>query len=341
VDLDLNIEKLVWEDMKGFLPENDEKTKKSEAAEAKQWDLPIHGEVRFKADTFTYGEYVLQPVVAIFNLDDNSVEMNVTQADLCGISLPGTLQLTPGNYSLAIKPLAENQDLLQTIDCFHPEKLKMAGSYGLTGELTASDPAKSIAESIQGEIKFKAKNGSLHRDQTLSSVFSYLNLTDVFRLRLPSLDGREELKYKKFTAALVFKNGRMEIKESFLDSEAIDVISQGHIDYVQKKMNVVVLVVASKTVSKVTNMIPIVRRLTGSGSLFSVPVRVSGKLDNPTVVVLSPTALGSNILRILKKTFTGSVSFADVEAGKPTDSEPAESGQAEDDMPAEKDPVKK
>jgi hypothetical protein len=60
-----------------------------------------------------------------------------------------------------------------------------------------------------------------------------------------------------------------------------------------------------------------------------VPVRVSGNLDNPTVIVLSPTALGSNILRILKKTFTGSVDFADVEAGKssedkPTVEEPAE-----------------
>jgi hypothetical protein len=333
VDLDLNIEKLVWEDMKGFLPEDEEKTESSEPGEAKPWNLPIHGEIRFKANTFTYGEYVLQPVVATFNLDDNAVDINVTQADLCGISLPGSLQLTPGKYSLAIQALAQNRDLLKTIDCFHPEKLKMTGSYGLTGELTASDPAKSIAESIQGEIKFKAKNGEIHRDQTLSAAFSYLNLTDVFRLKLPSLNGKEELKYKKYTAALAFNKGRMEIKEAFLDSESVDVVFQGHIDYVQKKMNMVVLVVASKTVSKITDKIPIVRRLTGSGSLFSVPVRVSGKLDNPTVVVLSPTALGSNILRILKKTFTGGVDFADVEAGKPPEDKPTGEEPIEEELP--------
>jgi hypothetical protein len=332
VDLDLNIEKLVWEDMKGFLPEDEEKTATSEPDQAKPWNLPIHGEIRFKANTFTYGEYVLQPVVATFNLDDNSIDINVTQADLCGISLPGSLQLTPGKYSLAIQALAQNRDLLKTIDCFHPEKLKMTGSYGLTGELTASDPAKSIAESIQGEIKFKAKNGEIHRDQTLSAAFSYLNLTDVFRLKLPSLNGREELKYKKYTAAMALKKGKLEIKEAFLDSESVDVVFQGYIDYAQKKMNVVVLVVASKTVSKITDKIPIVRRLTGSGSLFSVPVRVSGNLDNPTVVVLSPTALGSNILRILKKTFTGSVDFADVEAGKPSEDKPTDAGTIEEEL---------
>jgi hypothetical protein len=335
VDLDLNINKLVWEDMKGFLPEDGNKTEGSEPDEAKPWNLPIHGEIRFKADTFTYGEYVLQPVVATFNLDDNSVGMIVAQADLCGISLPGSLQLTPGKYSLAINPLAQNQDLLETIDCFHPEVFKMTGSFGLAGELTASDPSKSLEESFKGEIKFKAKDGVIHRQRTLSSVFSYLNLTDVFRLKLPSLNGREELKYKKFTAAMALKNGRLEIKEAFLDSESVDVIAQGHIDYVQKKMNVVVLVVASKTVSKITDKIPIVRRLTGSGSLFSVPVRVSGKLDNPSVVVLSPTALGSNILRILKKTFTGSIDFADVKAGKSSEDKPT------DEVPTEEKPPEK
>jgi hypothetical protein len=214
----------------------------------------------------------------------------------------------------------------------------MTGSFGLAGELTASDPAKSIAESIQGEIKFKAKNGIIHRQQTLSSVFSYLNLTDVFRLRLPSLNGKEELKYKKFTAALSFSKGKLEIKEAFLDSEAIDVIAQGHIDYLQKKINIVVLVVASKTISKITDKIPIVRRLTGSGSLFSVPVRVSGNLTNPTVVVLSPTALGSNIMRILKKTFTGSVDFADVEAGKPSEEKPTDDGPTEEKPPEKENP---
>jgi hypothetical protein len=320
VDLDLTIAKLVWEDMQGFLPEK-EKKKNGDSVEPESWNLPIHGEIRFKADEFTIGEYLLQPVLATFILDDNSVAMNVIQADLCGISMPGTLLLTPGNYALNIKPMAENQDLLESIDCFHPEAFSMTGSYGLAGEMMATGPDKSLAKSMQGEIKLKTKDGVIRRQQMLSAVFSYLNLTDVFRFRLPSLDGREELQYKKFTAALTLKKGRMEIQEAFLDSEAIDVITQGHVDYVQSRMNLVVLVVASKTVSKITDKIPIVRRLTGSGSLFSVPVRVTGSLNNPTVVPLSPTALGSNILRILKNTFTGGVDFADVKAGKPKEEE--------------------
>jgi len=319
VDLDLNTEKLVWEDMQGFLPEDKEEKESSETGQAEPWNLPVHGKIRFNADTFSFGEYVMQPVVATFILNRNAVDVNVSRADLCNISLPGTLKITPGGFGLALQPLAQNQNLQKTIDCFHPEKFRMTGSYGLAGELTAPASAKPIAESMHGEIKLKAKEGIIYREKMLSSVFTFLNLTNIFRFKLPSLTGKEELKYQEFTAAVVLKNGRMEIKESFLDTEAVDVIFEGSIDYFKKRINMVVLVVASKAVSTITDKIPIVRRLTGSGSLFSVPVRVSGSLDSPSVVVLSPTGLGENILRILKKTFTGGVDFVDIEAGQPTD----------------------
>jgi hypothetical protein len=36
------------------------------------------------------------------------------------------------------------------------------------------------------------------------------------------------------------------------------------------------------------------------GTLISIPVRVSGDLTNPDVVFLSPTAVGSRILNLLK-----------------------------------------
>ena len=36
------------------------------------------------------------------------------------------------------------------------------------------------------------------------------------------------------------------------------------------------------------------------GTLISVPVRVSGDIANPDVVFLSPTAVGSRILKILE-----------------------------------------
>jgi hypothetical protein len=50
--------------------------------------------------------------------------------------------------------------------------------------------------------------------------------------------------------------------------------------------------------------IPIVGRIiTGkSGTFISVPFSVSGPLDNPTVTVLSPEAVGSGLWGLLKRT---------------------------------------
>lgn len=61
----------------------------------------------------------------------------------------------------------------------------------------------------------------------------------------------------------------------------------------------VVLVSPFSTVNWILRHIPLVGRLM-SGNLVSVPVRVSGDLADPEVTFLSPTAVGSRLIELLK-----------------------------------------
>jgi len=66
-------------------------------------------------------------------------------------------------------------------------------------------------------------------------------------------------------------------------------------------MDITALVAPLKTVDFIVNYLPGVNYILG-GSLVSFPVRIKGDLNNPRVTPISPTAVGSGLLGIMKRT---------------------------------------
>jgi hypothetical protein len=79
------------------------------------------------------------------------------------------------------------------------------------------------------------------------------------------------------------------------------IVCQGYIDLANNQMNVTALIAPLKTIDFVINKIPIVRYILG-GSLISYPIGIKGSLDNPDVTQIPLSAVGSGLLRILKRT---------------------------------------
>ena len=76
---------------------------------------------------------------------------------------------------------------------------------------------------------------------------------------------------------------------------------EGEIDLSRKEMDLVILVAPFRTVDRIVKHIPIVGGIMG-GKLISIPFRAKGKLGDPYVIPLSPTAVGSGVLGILERT---------------------------------------
>ena len=79
------------------------------------------------------------------------------------------------------------------------------------------------------------------------------------------------------------------------------VACEGDIDLVDDKMNLVILVAPFKTIDRIVKKIPLIGSVLG-GKIVSIPFRAKGDIDNPTVIPLSPTAVGSGVLGIMERT---------------------------------------
>jgi hypothetical protein len=95
-------------------------------------------------------------------------------------------------------------------------------------------------------------------------------------------------------------------------------VAEGTIEVLADKMDLTVLVSPLTTVDTIVRHVPVVGKIL-QGTLVAVPVRVSGKIENPTILPLSPKAVGSRVLGILERTLKAP--FQLIEMAVPSKSE--------------------
>ncbi len=113
--------------------------------------------------------------------------------------------------------------------------------------------------------------------------------------------GKEGVAYNSLQIRGNLEMGKLRIEEVALDGKTLGLSTQGEIDLIDQKIDLTVLVAPQKTVDRVVKRIPGVRYVLG-GALISYPVRVRGDLKDPQVSALSPSAVGSELFGMMKRT---------------------------------------
>jgi uncharacterized protein YhdP len=108
--------------------------------------------------------------------------------------------------------------------------------------------------------------------------------------------------YKLFEFDGQFKNGIFTIETCSLDGPTLRMTCAGNIDLPDKTLDITVLAAPLKTVDRIVKHLPVIGYILG-GSLISIPIKVKGPLSDPTVVPLSPSAVGEGLLEMMKRTF--------------------------------------
>ena len=109
------------------------------------------------------------------------------------------------------------------------------------------------------------------------------------------------MSYKSLQAKGDLNSGKLFIKELALDASGMEVVSQGEIDFVHRRIDLVVLASPLKKVNWVVKHMPIIGYILG-GTLISVPVRVHGDLNAPNIIPLDPSVIGSELVGMMKRT---------------------------------------
>jgi uncharacterized protein YhdP len=109
------------------------------------------------------------------------------------------------------------------------------------------------------------------------------------------------LAYNQINISVDIADSLLTIKEAVIDGASANIAGQGTVNLVTGDTDMIILVAPFKTVDALVSYTPIINDWLG-GTLVSIPVRVTGPFADPTVTPLSPTAVGSSLMNLMKRT---------------------------------------
>ena len=276
-----------------------EQSGKSTENKARAFPLPpIRGDPRADSAYVKFGRFTFAPAHAVISVEPDRVNMEFYDTRTCGISIPGAVLISRESVSFSFAPRAKKETLGPTMDCLAGKEVHMSGEYDLSALIKAQGKGRELLSTLEGRVDFKARNGKIYRYPLLQKILSVLSVLEVFRGRIPEIGG-SGFPYRAMAIQGEIHQGRFTVEKAYIGGKSLDIIAQGEVDIAGGKMDLVVLVAPFSTINWIIRHTPLIGKIMG-GTLISVPVRVSGDIANPDVVFLSPTAVGSRILKILE-----------------------------------------
>jgi len=262
--------------------------------------IPVRGVIRVTAERVSVRDLAWDGVTGLVRLTDMGPEALITSATYCHIGTPGTVKVTDAGLSVALLPRAQDQPLSATLACINFAHTVATGAFTLQADVSGTAPAPQLVHSLQGPLTLTARNGRIARMGWLGRVMQVLRPTSVFKGKLPDLSN-EGLDYSEISVTGTLNKGTLEISEGVLKASPLTLVVSGSVNFLAEQIDLQVLASPVGTVNSLLEKIPIFGDIFGS-ALVSIPVSVSGPLDAPTVVPLSPTAVGDQLFGILKRT---------------------------------------
>jgi hypothetical protein len=258
----------------------------------------VTGTIKVQATSLLYGKYTFTPVRGEVVIGPSRVDATIVEAGLCGLSTPGTLIFTPGEVQLDFRPGAHAQQLSTALECLQQVTTSMSGTFDLASLLTTRGKGSELLSKLDGKVELTAKDGVIRKHLLLARIFSILSVTEIFRGKLPDFGG-SGFTYHTLMVQGTLKQGKFLIEQAFIDGTSITLIATGEIDIAAGTTDLVVLVAPFSSVDWFIRHIPLLGKVMG-GTLISIPVKVSGKRDDPKVTILAPSAVGSRIEELFK-----------------------------------------
>ncbi len=122
----------------------------------------------------------------------------------------------------------------------------------------------------------------------------------MFKGKLPDVK-QQGFGYNSIKIKADIQNGKLYLKEAFIDGTAMEVAGHGSIDLTNQKVDAAVLVAPLKTVDFIVKKIPLVSNIL-NGTLIAIPFKIKGPINNPNVTPLAPSEVGKGLLGIIKRT---------------------------------------
>ena len=262
--------------------------------------FPVRGVLRLRAASMSYGSLTWRPVRAEADIREDRIRIAFSEANLCGVSTLGTLTVDPAGPAIELAVSAAGEDVEATMLCLSGKKVSLTGTYSTSVRVAGKGTGEALVRSLRGPGELTLKDGRINKMTFLSRIFSYLNVTELLRGKLPDL-GKEGFPYRTLVVRGEAKDGKFLLGELTMDAPSMGIAATGEVDFIRREEDLKVLVSPFGTVDAVVRKIPILRYIL-AGTLVTIPVAVRGDISDPKVTPLEPAAVGEELLGIVERT---------------------------------------
>lgn len=261
---------------------------------------------QLKADKGSYNGTGFGKLTTTVTLTEKGTQIQALEAEILGgkLTAKGIIATAPPqrhqlDFKLADASAAEVIHLLAV------DKRELTGTMSLEGELAANGETREVLQkSLTGSVRVHARNGSMRQFPFLSKVFSILNVSQLFRLKLPDMVS-EGMPYNDIRGTMSIRDGVVSTNDLFVASNAMNMSMVGKHDFINDHLDFTLGIQPLQTIDKVVSHIPIVGWiLTGKEkSLITTYFEIKGKPSSPNVSAIPVKALGKGVLGIFKRVF--------------------------------------
>jgi len=269
-------------------------------AASRLWPLPVTGRIAVRSDFVQRGRRTVTPVVATLVLEERRARLDLTQAQLCGISLPLTIEATPQGFAASARIAAQKQQLEQTAHCLTDQGVLITGDFDLQADISTQGKREELAKNLKGTVTAAVRDGKVMKFALLGNILSMANVAALLEKGGPKLDDAG-FPYRTIDFAGHFEEGKFIVDESAFRSAAVGLVATGWVSVLDYQSRLLVLVAPFSRLDELARKVPILGYILG-GTLTSVPVGVSGDIRDPLVLPLGPGAITSELVGIFERT---------------------------------------
>lgn len=274
MDMNVYSERMFWRDLAELFKKDD----KTEAiADDASHTMRLLGSVRVKVDSFLYDNLTMHGLQSDIEFSPGIRSAVVRQATYCNMLITGVITQKKQELNIDLHASARDIELEPAIACVTDKNAEINGKFDIDADIVLSGKDTIDPRSLHGTLAFRAKNGRIHRFTLLAKVFSLLNITEIFRGRVPDLVG-DGFAYRSFVVGGDISHGKLTLKNASIDSQSMGIVGEGDIDLISRETDITMLVAPFRTIDAVLNVLP-----GWKGGIVSIPFSVTGSLKDPQV----------------------------------------------------------
>jgi hypothetical protein len=263
--------------------------------------IPVKGNIRFKTERFNIGKFTWQPLHADIILNNDTADVTLKKAALCGISTPGTLKVSPSNVEFDIEAVAKDQQLNPAKACLVGGTFKADGTFNLKGRFQGRAKAEDLLKTATGQVAFTAKDGHIYQDVVMLEVLKFLNTLEALKGQANVKDmDKKGFGYHSFGVKAKLQDGKLRYDEAVLHGQPMTVTAAGEHDLQNGRFDLTLLVGPLVTLDRIFEHIPLIGGILDT--LDTIPLSVKGTFDNIHIYPLAPSAIGYELAEMMKKT---------------------------------------